>query len=82
MKTNVIRLIKIIANLVAWAFTGINYDKRAKHCAAYERGWCSGQYCGTCSGAVTREEADAMTRHSHNNQNNEEETERKEADAV
>ncbi len=74
MKANVLKIMEVVANLLTWALTGINYRRRAKQCLAYKRGWCSGQYCGSCAGPVMQ--------HPQNEKNDEQQkTERKEEDA-
>lgn len=59
MKAKTIELIKVIANLVTWFFTGVNYRRRAKRCAAYKRGWCKGEYCSYCN-PMSEEEANEL----------------------
>ena len=59
MKAKTIELIKVIANLVTWVFTGVNYRRRAKRCATYRRGWCKGEYCSYCN-PMSEEEANEL----------------------
>ncbi len=59
MKAKTIELIKVIANLITWVFTGVNYRRRAKRCAAYKRGWCKGEYCSYCN-PMSEEEANEL----------------------
>ena len=59
MKAKTIELIKVIANLVTWFFTGVNYRRRAKRCAAYRRGWCKGERCSYCD-PMSEKEADEL----------------------
>ena len=59
MKTKTVELIKVIANLITWVFTGVNYRRRAKRCAAYKRGWCKGERCNYCN-PMSEKEADEL----------------------
>ena len=77
MKANVLKIMEVVANLLTWALTGINYRRRAKRCLAYKRGWCCGQYCGSCAGPVTQ----PPLNEENDEHDEQQKTERKEEDA-
>lgn len=59
MKANVIKVLRVLSNLIHWAFTGVNFDKAQNRCEAYRRRWCKGEYCSYCN-PLSEQEADEL----------------------
>ena len=59
MKANVIKILRVLANLIRWAFTGVNFDKAQNRCEAYRRGWCKGEHCSYCK-PMSEKETDEL----------------------